>query len=128
MDELKFYKCSVCGNIIVMIEKSGVPVHCCGKRMEEIRPNRQDASHEKHVPVVEIFRNQVLVSIGDAPHPMLDDHYIEWIVFQSETGFQIHYLQPGDPPCYEFHIQDKVIPINAFAYCNLHGLWELPIK
>ena len=43
----KFYICRTCGNIIEKINDSGVPVVCCGKKMEEMIPNTVEASSEK---------------------------------------------------------------------------------
>lgn len=127
MENLKFYRCPVCGNIVIHLEKSGVPVHCCGRPMEEIIPGTVNASREKHVPVIDVFETAVLVSVGEEPHPMLVEHHIEWIAFQSATGFQVHYLRPDEPPCYEFQVQEGVKAVAAFAYCNLHGLWKANI-
>ena len=36
--EQKFYICKHCGNIIVKIKDSSVPVVCCGEPMSEIVP------------------------------------------------------------------------------------------
>lgn len=44
--ELKFYVCKHCGNIIAFAKNSGVPVICCGEKMEELIPNTVDAAHE----------------------------------------------------------------------------------
>ena len=52
MKEPKFYKCAHCGNIITKIEDKGVPVFCCGQKMDELVPNTSDGAGEKHVPVV----------------------------------------------------------------------------
>ena len=38
--------CSHCGNIVNMISDSGVPVMCCGAKMEELVPNTVEASVE----------------------------------------------------------------------------------
>ena len=46
---MKVYKCNQCGNLIAMISASGVPVMCCGKPMEEVVPNVEEASEEKPV-------------------------------------------------------------------------------
>ena len=56
---MKVYKCNQCGNVVSKISASGVPVMCCGKKMEEMVPNTVDASTEKHVPVVEVTANKV---------------------------------------------------------------------
>ena len=50
----KFYICRTCGNIIEKINDSGVPVVCCGKKMEELIPNTVEASNEKHLPAVTV--------------------------------------------------------------------------
>lgn len=124
MENMAFFRCPVCGNIIFYVKNSSIPVHCCGKPMVELVPGSVDASMEKHVPVVDVFNNSVTVSVGAEAHPMLQAHYIEWIALESETGFQFHYLKPGEPPCYEFQLRQSVRPVAAFAYCNLHGLWK----
>ena len=74
--ELKFYRCPICGNIVVKLENSGVPVVCCGKPMVELVPGTTDASVEKHVPVVTVDGNKVNVFVGGAEHPMVPEHYI----------------------------------------------------
>ena len=48
----KFYRCRHCGNVIMKVVDSKVPVVCCGEQMQELIPNTVDASGEKHVPVV----------------------------------------------------------------------------
>ena len=93
---MKVYKCNQCGNIISMISASGVPVMCCGKKMEEMVPNTVDASAEKHVPVVEVTANKVEVVIGEVQHPMAEEHYIEWIALETEQGMQLKKLNPGE--------------------------------
>ena len=57
----KLFKCMHCGNIVELLEESGVPVICCGEKMTELVPNTTDAATEKHVPVVEVSGNEVLV-------------------------------------------------------------------
>ena len=36
--DIKLYKCAHCGNIIAFVEDKGVPVMCCGQKMDEIIP------------------------------------------------------------------------------------------
>lgn len=124
MEKLAFFRCPMCGNIIVYVKNSSIPVVCCGKPMIELEANTVDASKEKHVPVVDVFRNSAMVSVGSESHPMIDSHYIEWIALETSSGFQIHYMVPGEQPSYEFYIRDFDKPVAAFAYCNLHGLWK----
>lgn len=48
--EMKFYRCSVCGQIVGIVKKTDSPLVCCGKPMEELIPCSTDGSYEKHVP------------------------------------------------------------------------------
>ena len=80
--EMKFYRCSHCGQIIAIVKETGVPVVCCGEPMAEVIPGTTDASLEKHVPFVNVQGNTVHISVGSAAHPMLPEHYIEWVAIQ----------------------------------------------
>ena len=68
---MKFYICNHCGNIIAYVKSSGVPVVCCGEKMQELVPNTTDAAVEKHVPVIQIDGSKVTVTVGSAEHPMI---------------------------------------------------------
>ena len=45
----KFYICRHCGNLVGVIHDSGVPMMCCGQKMEALVPNTVEASGEKHL-------------------------------------------------------------------------------
>ena len=122
--EMKFYRCSVCGQIVAMVKKAACPVMCCGKPMEEIVPGSTDAAVEKHVPVVEVDGNKVVVTVGSVAHPMLPEHYIEWIAIQTKQGNQRKALTPGEEPKACFALCDGDEVEAAYAYCNLHSLWK----
>lgn len=122
--EMKFYRCSICGQIIAIVKKTGAPVVCCGQPMQEIAPNTTDGAHEKHVPVYEIKDGKVLVTVGSEPHPMLDTHYIEWIALETKTGNQRKCLKPGQEPKVCFRICDGDEVLAVYEYCSLHGLWK----
>ena len=70
MIDVKFFKCVHCGNIVEMVQDSGVPLVCCGEKMKELTANMVDASTEKHVPVVNVEGNKVKVKVGEVTHPM----------------------------------------------------------
>ena len=120
---MKFYQCAHCGNIVVYAENHGVPVMCCGQKMQEIVPGSMDASAEKHVPAVETAGNLVTVKVGAAAHPMIEAHHIAWIVLETAQGFQKKDLNPTGDPQAIFALADGDAPVAAYAYCNLHGLW-----
>lgn len=122
--EMKFYRCTHCGQIIAIVKGTGVPVICCGEKMQEIIPGTTDAAVEKHVPVCEVKDGKVFVTVGSVPHPMLPAHYIEWVAIQTKFGNQRKALNPGDEPkvCFSLCEGDEVEA--AYAYCNLHSLWK----
>jgi superoxide reductase len=121
MCEISFFLCKHCGNLVGMIHSSGVPIICCGEPMTKLVPNTTEASTEKHLPVVTVSGDTVKVAVGSAPHPMVPEHYIQWIYIQTENGGQRKCLKPGDAPEAVFALAgDK--PVAAYAYCNLHGL------
>lgn len=121
---MKYYICEHCGNIIEYVKDSGVPIMCCGQKMTEIVPGTSDGAVEKHVPVVTVSGNEILVQVGSVEHPMVEEHYIEWIVIQTEKGSQKVRLAAGDEPKAKFLLAENDRPISAYAYCNLHGLWK----
>ena len=122
--ELKFYICEHCGNMVVMVRNAGVPVMCCGQKMKELIPGTVDAAVEKHVPVYQTQGNLVTVRVGAVEHPMVEEHYIEWVSLQTRQGNQQKLLHPGDKPevCFALCEGDQVEAV--YAYCNLHGLWK----
>ena len=122
----KFYVCSRCGNLVGMIKESGVPMMCCGQKMDELVPNTVEASGEKHIPAVKLGDGVVEVNVGSVDHPMAPEHYIEWVYVQTEKGGQRKALKPGDAPHVTFALgDDKAVAV--YAYCNLHGLWKVDL-
>jgi superoxide reductase len=91
--------------------------------MAELIPGSVDASLEKHVPVITVDGNTVTVEVGSVAHPMIEEHYIEWIYLETTNGGQRKALKPGEAPKATFALTDGA-PVSAYAYCNLHGLWR----
>ncbi|MDR0952543.1 MAG: desulfoferrodoxin [Oscillospiraceae bacterium] len=123
----KFYICRHCGNIIGLVHSSGVPMVCCGEKMEQLKPNTTDAAQEKHVPVITVEGDCATVKVGSAAHPMLSEHFIGWIYLETEKGGQRKEIKPGEAPVASFKLVDDKA-LGAFAYCNLHGLWYAPCE
>ena len=122
--EMKFYKCDLCGRIVEIVKDSASQLVCCGQPMTELVPGSVDAAVEKHVPVVEVNGKTVTVKVGEVEHPMMDAHYIEWIAIATREGYQRKELKPGEKPVAVFELSDTDCFENAYAYCNLHGLWK----
>ena len=107
-----FYKCQHCGKVIMML----------------LNANETDGALEKHVPVVEEKDHSVVVRVGEVAHPMLAEHFIEFIVLHTDQGYKIKHLYPGDVPAAEFAINENEIVFSAYEYFNLHGLWKKNIE
>ncbi|MBR3617867.1 MAG: hypothetical protein IKN46_04250 [Acholeplasmatales bacterium] len=91
--------------------------------LTELKSRGVDASFEKHVPVVKIDGDMVVVTVGANIHPMDPNHYIEFIEIETKRGVQRKNLKPGDTPVVTFKLVNDEF-VNAYAYCNLHGLWD----
>ena len=126
MNKTKFYICEKCGNLVGMINASGVPMVCCGQKMTALEAGVVEASREKHIPVVEVNGCEVTVTVGSVIHPMAEEHSILWIYLETDKGGQRKALNPGEAPKAVFALKDEK-PIAAYAYCNLHGLWKAEI-
>jgi superoxide reductase len=125
MTQLKqLYKCSVCGNTVEVVHGAGGQMVCCGKPMELLVENSVEASTEKHVPVIERLDGEVIVKVGSVEHPMLAEHYIEWIELITEKRVYRKHLAPGEEPKASFKICDSVKNFTVREYCNIHGLWK----
>jgi superoxide reductase len=122
----KFYVCEKCGNLVDMVNDSGVNPVCCGQKMTELKAGVVEASREKHIPVVTVEGNVVKATVGAVEHPMSEEHSIEWVYLETDRGVQRKRLAPGEAPTAEFHLGDEK-PVAVYAYCNLHGLWRADI-
>ena len=124
---MRFFQCLMCKKIVGMIQDSACPTKCCGESMVEMVPNTTDAAVEKHVPAVAVEGNIVTVVVGEAAHPMIEEHYIQWIALETKQGAQRKPLCPGQEPKAVFALADGDEAVAAYAYCNLHGLWKKDI-
>ena len=127
MNETRFFICEHCGNIVGLIRSAGVPIKCCGQNMTELIPGTTDAAVEKHVPVVSVEGNIVTAKICEVAHPMVEEHYIQWVYLQTNKGGQRKNLLPGEAPEVTFALTEDEKPLAVYEYCNLHGLWKADI-
>ena len=116
-----FFRCNVCGNLVGLIQDGGGKLVCCGTEMEHLIANTVDASHEKHVPVVQKNGNELTVTVGSALHPMIPEHHIVWIAVVGGDKTQRISLDPTGHPGATFMTEGSEVTV--YAYCNLHGLW-----
>lgn len=112
----------VCGNIVEVVHAGRGQLVCCGQPMRLMEEKVADEGREKHVPVLEKKNGKVVVSVGSVPHPMEENHYIEWIELLADGVVYRKQLKPGDDPKAEFEVEATTLKVRA--YCNVHGLWK----
>ena len=125
MKDLVFKKCLKCGSLVRVIkdcECEDCGIMCCGEKMNLVKANSVEASAEKHIPSYEVIGNEMKITVN---HVMEEEHYIEWILVQTENGGYEKHFNSGD--VLEFivpYTKDSVI----YAYCNKHGLWKKVVE
>ena len=118
--EFKLYRCAHCGNIAWKLVDKGVPLFCCGEKMQELVPGVSDGAAEKHVPVLVREGDRVTVRVGETLHPMEPEHSIQIIAAVSGDTAVVRLPKPGDQPVLQLTAGD---PVTAYAYCDLHDYW-----
>ena len=121
-ERMGIYKCEQCGKIVEVLHEGDGTLVCCGEPMKRTLENTVDAAVEKHVPVVEAIDGGFKVTVGQVPHPMVEDHWIEWIELTAGAKTYRAFLDPGDAPEASFLVEAD--SPQARAYCNQHGLWK----
>jgi superoxide reductase len=135
------FKCKVCGYVYDPAANNSVPFEnlpedwkcpICGAAKSEFEPLHQKGepqtggeAQEKHVPVIENKDGKVLVKIGTIPHPMTPEHHIVWVELRDgdkQLGKK-DVSQSAEPAALFDNIEYKD-GLKAYAFCNLHGVWE----
>lgn len=127
----EMYKCTKddCDMVIEVLNPCSVcdddSLSACGNPMKKLEEKTADAANEKHVPVIESIDGGFKVKVGSVPHPMEEDHWIQWIELHSECGSVVlrKFLNPGDAPEAVFKT-DLSGDVSAREHCNKHGLWK----
>ncbi len=122
---LEMYKCEICGNFIEVILEGVGELVCCDQPMVLQKAKSTDVGSEKHVPFFVKKDNELEVRIGSVLHPMMDEHYIQFVevVSEDERYIKRKYLYPGEEPIFTLRGYD-IGSLTAKELCNIHGLWE----
>lgn len=119
----QMYKCDICGIITEVMHSGAWELSCCGKAMNLVTENTEEAATEKHIPIIKEINEWVEILVGSIDHPMIDTHYIEWIEVITNKSISRKELYPWDKPRVKFAIPKEDI-ISVRAYCNIHWLWK----
>jgi len=121
------YKCSICGNVVSVLEAHEGTLVCCGKDMIKLEEKTaKEEGREKHVPIIKKTEQGIRVKVGSVPHPMEEKHFISLIQLIDLKGNVVigKRLKPGDRPEAEFCCLVKTEGLKARILCNIHGLWK----
>lgn len=121
---LKFYRCNTCGNLFFVMIDPDVRPSCCGSEMEVIDTIHGTEGSEKHAPIININQNDTEVQVGLQLHTMEPEHRIEWVALTDGDRVEIQKLGLSTPPVVKFSKMNGNGKVRAYAFCNIHGLWE----
>lgn len=128
--KFEIYKCETCGNLVEILKEGEGELVCCGKPMElQEHHTVEEIKGEYHMPVMEKTEDgQEFIKVGEKPHPMLEEHHIEFVEMISEDNKTVihKFLSVGDEP--RVKSCDCLGDYAVRAHCNLHGLWANMIK
>ncbi|HZK83686.1 MAG TPA: desulfoferrodoxin [Desulfosporosinus sp.] len=119
----ELYVCSICGNVIEVVNTGASSLVCCNKPMNKLEAGTKDASLEKHVPVVEAVDGGVMIKVGSVAHPMEEKHYIVFVEVLTKGQVLRAELAPNQAPEALFPVKLEDI-LEVREYCNVHGLWK----
>lgn len=111
-----YYVCPTCGNLVM--STGGVVISCCGKQLEEAKPQKAPEDDRLTVTPVE---DEWYITSG---HPMTKEHHIAFVAFA--TGERVELVR-----CYpEWDLQLR-LPRRGHGlllwYCTRHGLFTQPL-
>ena len=119
----ELYKCNICGNVVEVVNSGAPTLVCCQQPMVKLDALAQDGAKEKHVPVLNMTAEGLLVKVGEVPHPMEEKHSIRFIEVLTANQVLRAELAPGQEPQALFAVAKEDV-LEVREYCNLHGLWK----
>ncbi|MHB1654102.1 MAG: desulfoferrodoxin [Desulfitobacteriaceae bacterium] len=119
----EFYKCSICGNVVEVVNPGAPALVCCGKPRDKLEARNEDTGSEKHVPLVEAVDGGIKVKVGSIQHPMEDKHFIRCIEILTKEKVLRAELTPNQTPEAIFAIGINDV-VEVREYCTIHGLWK----
>ena len=117
----EIYRCQICGNVVEVVNPGAV-LSCCGEpmKLKVLKTKMKNLLGD----VIEPIEGGYRVTVGSVEHPMLPEHYIQWIELLTPTDVLRHELKPGEKPEAIFLTNAEAKDVTAREYCNLHGLWK----
>ena len=118
MADNRFFVCRHCGNTVGMIHDAGVPIMCCGEKMENLKPGNLDNEWQKNPPAAS--------HKGDSINVELSAPADAWVYVQTDRGGQRKCLSKNGGASVSFSLTGEA-PVAVYAYSGDHGLWKKDI-
>ena len=119
---MRLYKCNDTGLMFEDINNTDNCLELSFCAIKGYTPKEhEEGLTEKHIPTFERKGNDLVVTIGSIPHPMTEDHYIEYVELETNKGF--YRKSPIKDPVVTFKLEEGEEVLNIYAFCNIHGLW-----
>ena len=135
----KLFVCQACGHIEFdsapeMCPSCGAPKAKFGEDGNALMPAEKEGK-EKHVPVIIVTDEcglipddcrDIHVKVGSTPHPMLEDHWIQWIDVYVNKVFSARYtMYPKSmQPVVGLHLKAyQKGTLSVIEHCSKHGSW-----
>ena len=69
-------------------------------------------------------RDENIIKVGSIPHPIIKEHYIQFIqaISKDKNCIYTKFLHPDENPCMK--MPNDFHPKCAIEYCNIHGLFK----
>ena len=139
---MTIFICGFCGHI----EFGGAPDRCpvCGAAKEKFSQNdnvfveAEEKSKEgavKHIPAITVNKTcklvpeeacvDIIVRIGETLHPMMPEHFIQWIDCYVDDAHVTRIMPtPGVFAAGCFHLKTTGSKVRIVEFCNKHGHWQ----
>ncbi|MBI5417682.1 hypothetical protein HZA55_07010 [Candidatus Poribacteria bacterium] len=141
---MKGFTCKMCGFISI---NGSAPEKCpvCGApktAFEEkedaiktpVDPNNLTEPEKKHTPAILVAKQcglisggceeDIIIKIGEIPHPMEDKHHIVHIDFYLDNEYISRFiLTPKLNPAVVIHLKALAGKLSVVALCNIHKAW-----
>lgn len=139
---MNIFICKVCGHVEFGAAPEKCPVCFAGQEAFNQNDNVFIESEEnareaavKHIPSVKVNKEcglipeescvDVIVRIGETLHPMVEDHFIQFIDCYVDDNYVSRVLlTPGVNPSGCFHLKATGSKVRIVENCNKHGYWQ----
>lgn len=139
---MNIFICKICGHVEFGAAPEKCPVCFASKEAFNQNDNIFIESEEnakeaavKHIPSIKVIKEcglipeapclDVLVRIGETLHPMVEDHFIQFIdCYVDDKYVSRVLLTPGVHASGLFHLKTEGSKVRIVEVCNKHGYWQ----